>query len=60
MLFAPALVGATRESCRGYIGHFLRHWSHRKKVWEVATEDWVDNFMAPGNLAGGFAYYRAA
>jgi pimeloyl-ACP methyl ester carboxylesterase len=22
---APALVGATRETCRAYIGHFLRH-----------------------------------
>ena len=21
---------------------------------------WTDNFMAPGNLSGGFAYYRAA
>ena len=24
--FAAALVGATRESCRAYVGHFLRHW----------------------------------
>ncbi len=60
MPFAPALVGATRESCRAYIGHFLRHWSHRKQVWDGVMEDWVDNFMIPGNLAGGFAYYRAA
>ncbi len=60
MPFAPALVGATRESCRAYIGHFLRHWSHRKQVWDAVMEDWVDNFMTPGNLAGGFAYYRAA
>ncbi len=60
MGFAPALVGATRDSCRAYIGHFLRHWSHRKEVWDPVMEDWVDNFMVPGNLAGGFAYYRAA
>ena len=29
MPFAPALVGASRNTCRAYIGHFLRHWSHR-------------------------------
>src|SRR4051794_40092182 len=23
-------------------------------------EAWVDNFLKPGNLAGGFAYYQAA
>src|SRR6185503_9191353 len=38
MEMAPALVGASRESCRRYIGHFLK----------------------AGNLAGGFAHYRAA
>ncbi len=60
MAFAPALVGATRESCRAYIGHFLRHWAHRKDAFDDVMEQWVDNFLAPGNLEGGFAYYRAA
>ena len=60
MPFAPALVGASRDSCRAYIGHFLRHWSYRKDAFDAVLEDWVDNFMAPGNLSGGFAYYRAA
>ena len=27
MEIAPALVGATRESCRAYIGYFLKHWA---------------------------------
>jgi hypothetical protein len=29
---ASTLVGATRETCRAYIGHFLRNWAHRKQA----------------------------
>jgi pimeloyl-ACP methyl ester carboxylesterase len=60
MDMAPALVGASREACRAYVGHFLRHWAHRKDAFDDAIEAWVDNFLKPGNLEGGFAYYRAA
>jgi pimeloyl-ACP methyl ester carboxylesterase len=60
MDMAPALVGASRETCRAYIGHFLRHWSYRKDAFDDVLEEWVDNFLQPGNLEGGFAYYRAA
>ena len=57
---APKLVGATRESCRAYIGYFLQHWTYRKQAFDEVIEAFTDNFMKPGNLAGGFAYYRAA
>jgi len=57
---APALVGASRQTCQAYIGFILRHWSHRKDAFDTVLEDWTDNFMTPGNLAGGFAYYKAA
>lgn len=60
MPFAARLVGASRDSCRAYIGHFLRHWSHRKEAFDEVLEAFVDNFLAPGNLDGGFAHYRAA
>ena len=60
MEMAPALIGATRESCRIYIGHFLRHWSHRKDAFDDVLEAFTDNFLKRGNLAGGFAHYRAA
>ena len=60
MPFAAALVGASRDTCRAYIGHFLRHWAHRKDAFDDVLEQWVDNFMAPGNLDGGFAFYRGA
>jgi pimeloyl-ACP methyl ester carboxylesterase len=57
---APALVGATRESCRAYIGYFLKHWAHRKDAFDDVLEAFTDNFLKPGNLAGGFAHYRAS
>ena len=60
MPMAAALVGASRDTCRAYIGHFLRHWAHRKDAFDDVMEDWVDNFLRPGNLDGGFAWYRAA
>lgn len=60
MPMAPALVGATRESCRAYIGHFLRHWTHRKDAFDGVLEEFVDNFLEPGNLEGGFAHHQAA
>ena len=60
MDFAPALLGSSREACELYFGHILRHWSHRKDAFDAVMDAFVDNFMKPGNLAGGFAYYRAA
>ncbi len=60
MEMAPALIGASRESCRTYIGHFLKHWAHRKDAFNDVLEAFTDNFLKPGNLAGGFAHYRAA
>ena len=60
MDLAVQLVGASRESCAAYIGHFLRHWSHRKDAFDPVLDAFVDAFLKPGNLAGGFAHYRAA
>jgi pimeloyl-ACP methyl ester carboxylesterase len=60
MEMAPRLVGANRESCRTYIGHFLKGWSYRKDAFIEVLDAFTDNFMKGGNLAGGFAHYRAA
>ncbi|MGA7809090.1 MAG: alpha/beta hydrolase [Bradyrhizobium sp.] len=60
MAMAPALVGATRDSCKTYIGHFLKAWSHRKEAFDDMLEAFTDNFLKPGNLEGGFAHYRAS
>lgn len=55
--FAAALVGSSREACRIYFRHFLTHWSHQKHAFDDHLEEWVDNFLLPGNLQGGFDWY---
>lgn len=55
--FAAALVGSSREAARIYFRHFLTHWSHQKRAFEPYLEEWVDNFMQPGKLQGGFDWY---
>jgi pimeloyl-ACP methyl ester carboxylesterase len=60
MEMAPLLVGATRETCRAYFAHFLRHWAHRKDAFDDVVDVFTDNFLKPGNLAGGFAHYQAS
>jgi len=60
MEMAPLLVGASRETCKAYIGHFLRHWAYRKDAFEDVLDAFADNFLAPGNLEGGFRHYKAA
>lgn len=57
---APALIGTSRETCRLYIGHFLSHWAARPDAFADDLDVWVDNFLKPGNLEGGFAWYRCA
>ena len=59
MEMAPALVGATAETCRTYIAHFLRQWSYRKDAFDDVLDAFAANFLKPGNLEGGFAHYRA-
>ena len=57
MPWAADLVGSSREACRTYLQNFLRHWSCRKDAFDSDLEAWVDNFMKPGNLQGGFNWY---
>ena len=52
--WSAAMVGASRETCRLYIGHFLSHWAADARVCDKDLERFVDNFMKPGNLQGGF------
>ena len=60
MEMAPLLIGATRETCRAYIAHFLKSWSFRKDAFDDVLDDFTDNFLKAGNLEGGFAHYKAA
>jgi hypothetical protein len=60
MAMAPILVGASRETCRAYISHFLRHWAYSTHAFDEVLSAFVENFLKPGNLAGGFAHYQAS
>ncbi len=55
--WAAGMVGSSRETCRLYIGHFLRHWAADGHAFDQELERYVDNFMRPGNLQGGFNWY---
>ena len=55
--FAAALVGSSRDAARMYYKHFLTHWTHQKGAIAPYLEEWVDNFMRPGNIQGGFDWY---
>jgi pimeloyl-ACP methyl ester carboxylesterase len=58
--WAAALIGSSREACRTYFRHFLSHWAHDPHAFDEDLEIWVDNFMKPGNLQGGFNWYVGA
>ena len=55
--WAVDLLGTSREACRIYFKGMLGHWAHDAGAFDDDLEHWVDNFMAPGNLQGGFNYY---
>ena len=50
-------MGRDRETCRAYFRHFLDHRAHEPGLFDENLEAWVDNFMKPGNLQGGFNWY---
>lgn len=55
--WAARLVGLSREACRLYIGGMLASWSRDPEAFDDDLEAYVDNFMKPGNLQGGFNWY---
>jgi epoxide hydrolase 4 len=58
--WAATLVGSSRDTCRLYFRHFLSHWAHDPHAFDEDIEAWVDNFLKPGNLQGGFNWYVSA
>lgn len=58
--WAAELVGSSRAACRIYFKNMLAHWAHDDHAFDTDLEIWVDNFMAPGNLQGGFNWYVSA
>ncbi|RVU33911.1 alpha/beta hydrolase [Hwanghaeella grinnelliae] len=60
LAWAPELIGHNRETCRIYFENMIAHWSHANGAFDGQIDHWVDNFMKPGNLEGGFAWYAAS
>ncbi len=58
--FAVDLVTATPASIREYFSFFLRDWAYKKDCFDDVLGVFLENFAKPGNVAGGFDYYKAA
>ena len=57
--WAASLVGENYKTCETYIHHFLDHWSYKPGLFDDDLDLWVENFMKPGNLQGGFNWYTS-
>lgn len=57
--WAASLVGENHKTCGTYIRHFLDHWSYKPGLFDDDLDLWVENFMKPGNLQGGFNWYTS-
>ena len=57
--WAASLVGRDRATCRTFFRHFLDHWAGKPGLFDEDLDAWVDNFMKPGNLQGGFNWYTS-
>jgi pimeloyl-ACP methyl ester carboxylesterase len=59
--WAAEAISSSRDACRRYIGHFLSHWSgDNPDVFAEVLDVYVDNFMKPGNMQGGFDWYLSS
>ena len=57
---AVEIVSSSREATETYFRHFLSHWSYNKDlVTDEEMKIYTDNFVKPGNIHGGFNFYRA-
>ncbi|MFO1350354.1 MAG: alpha/beta fold hydrolase [Gammaproteobacteria bacterium] len=57
---ATELVGSSREATKIYFRWFFNWWSYNKALWtKDEIEVITDNFVKPGNVEGGFSWYRA-
>ncbi|MBO04260.1 MAG: alpha/beta hydrolase [Chloroflexi bacterium] len=59
MPFAAELLTRDRENAKIYFSYMLDYWTHADGAFEEDLDTWVDNFMKPGNMQGGFNWYTA-
>jgi len=58
--WAADLIGYNRDTCRIFFESMLRHWAHVQEAFDGQVDFFVDNFFKPGNIEGGFAWYKAS
>ena len=57
---AVDVVTSSRAATKRYFQHFFSHWSYNKDLMtDEEMEILTDNFVKPGNVHGGFNFYRA-
>ena len=58
---APTLLRSSPDGIRLYVEHLVRLWAHRDDAVDDAfIAALAENLARPGNLEGGFDYYRGA
>lgn len=57
--WAADLVGYNRDTVRIYFQNMLAHWAQDEAIFSEDLDAWVDNYLVPGNLQGGFNWYGA-
>ncbi|SDG41295.1 alpha/beta fold hydrolase [Paraburkholderia phenazinium] len=59
--WAAELIGASRQTCKLYLSHFLNHWSgDAPDVFANMLEIYTDMFMQNDNIQGGFDWYLSS
>lgn len=57
---APKLLRSAPDGVRMFVTHFIRLWAHHPQAFDETTLDaLVANMEKPGNLEGGFTWYRS-
>ena len=59
MPFSAELLTRDRENARIYFGNMMEYWTYADGAFDEDLEAWIDNFMKPGNMQGGFNWYIA-
>ena len=59
MPFSAELLTRDRENARIYFSHMMDYWTYADGAFDEDLEAWIDNFMKPGNMQGGFNWYIA-
>ena len=59
MPFSAELLTRDRENARIYFRYLLDRWTYADGAFDEDFEAWIDNFMKPGNMQGGFNWYVA-